>query len=298
MKLISKTLVPVLAVLLSYLHGMSAAGASAQTTLVKAKTRSDFAKLLAAAEKGDAKAQYDVGLAYECPDASWQGVVLHHDYFEAEKWYRKAAEQGLAWAQNSLGCLYYGRDFVSPATRFPPQPEKALKWLRKAAEQDDSCGQVNLGRFYRNPSECFGIMAFMCQIPADKVQAYKWLTLSTRSRSSQEEKEGIESEIAELAGTMNPQQIALAERFVREFIAGNKQPSGATEEAQPPSDRAACSMASRGEAHITTAKSSRLRPQHLKAGPGRTVSFTTLPAKPTAIFPRTLFSVLMESSME
>ena len=231
MKLISKTLVPVLAVLLSYLHGMSAAGASAQTTLVKAKTRSDFAKLLAAAEKGDAKAQYDVGLAYECPDASWQGVVLHHDYFEAEKWYRKAAEQGLAWAQNSLGCLYYGRDFVSPATRFPPQPEKALKWLRKAAEQDDSCGQVNLGRFYRNPSECFGIMAFMCQIPADKVQAYKWLTLSTRSRSSQEEKEGIESEIAELAGTMNPQQIALAERFVREFIAGNKQPSGATEEA-------------------------------------------------------------------
>jgi S1-C subfamily serine protease len=59
----------------------------------------------------------------------------------------------------------------------------------------------------------------------DKVQAYKWLSLGGRSMVG-ECREAFESELAEFAGTMNPQQIALAERFIREFLARTNQTKG------------------------------------------------------------------------
>ena len=53
-----------------------------------------------AAEKGDARAQYEIALRYDVGD----GVAL--DDAEAVKWYRAAAEQGNAEAQNRLGLKY------------------------------------------------------------------------------------------------------------------------------------------------------------------------------------------------
>ena len=57
--------------------------------------------LRAKAEKGDASAQNNLGVAYQ----NGQGLVK--DDAEAVKWYRKAAEQGLALAQYNLGFVYY-----------------------------------------------------------------------------------------------------------------------------------------------------------------------------------------------
>lgn len=52
------------------------------------------------AEKGDARAQYNLGLLY----ASGLGVT--HDYQAALKWHRLAAGQGHAGAQNALAQMY------------------------------------------------------------------------------------------------------------------------------------------------------------------------------------------------
>ena len=57
-------------------------------------------KLKPLAEKGHAKAQYELGEMYR----RGQGVL--QDYKEAAKWYQLAGEQGLAQAQYELGEMY------------------------------------------------------------------------------------------------------------------------------------------------------------------------------------------------
>lgn len=90
----------------------------------------------AAADKGDANSQFNVGLMYE------QGIGVGKDEKEAVAWYRKAAEQGNSNAQYNLAVLYEnGRgtkvDFA-----------KALQWYRKAAIQGDELAVGNLGMLY------------------------------------------------------------------------------------------------------------------------------------------------------
>jgi TPR repeat protein len=78
-----------------------------------------------AAKKGDATAQYILGLCY------YNGDGVPQDYTEAAKWYRKAAEQGLAQAQFNLGGCYYDGDGV------PKNKAVGIKWMKKAAQQGD-----------------------------------------------------------------------------------------------------------------------------------------------------------------
>ena len=60
-----------------------------------------FEAIKAKAEKGNAAAQYNLGIMYR----TGRGVLK--DDKEAVKWYRKAAEQGDAIAQLNLGGMYY-----------------------------------------------------------------------------------------------------------------------------------------------------------------------------------------------
>jgi TPR repeat protein len=55
----------------------------------------------AAAEQGEASAQFQMGLKCE------RGEGVGRDYSQAAHWYEKAAEQGHAEAQLNLGVLYY-----------------------------------------------------------------------------------------------------------------------------------------------------------------------------------------------
>ncbi len=75
------------------------------------------------AEKGDAKAQYNVGLMYH------DGSGVPQDYVEAVEWYRKAAEQGYDDAQLSLGLMY--REGIG----VPQDYVQAHKWFNLAAAQ-------------------------------------------------------------------------------------------------------------------------------------------------------------------
>jgi TPR repeat protein len=105
-----------------------------------------------AAEQGDAKAQFNLGLAYE----NGQGVPK--DETEAVKWYQKAAEQGYAEGQCNLGLAYYKGQGV------PKNETEAVKWWRKATAQGESFAQNNLGWAYHNGEG----------VPKDDAEAVKW----------------------------------------------------------------------------------------------------------------------------
>lgn len=86
-----------------------------------------------AAEQGDARAQYSLGMCYH------EGDGVAQDYAEACRWHRKAAEQGHAAAQFTLGLWHAFGDGVKE------DPSEAYQWCRKAAEQGLADAQYFLG---------------------------------------------------------------------------------------------------------------------------------------------------------
>jgi len=111
-----------------------------------------FSKVKVLAERGDANAQYSLGVCY----AKGDGVAK--DYVEAVKWCRKAAEQNLALAQFNLGFSYENGDGVAKDW------VEAVKWYRKAAEQNLANAQFCLGSCY----------AYGVGVVKDEIGAVKW----------------------------------------------------------------------------------------------------------------------------
>ena len=140
------------------------------------------------AEKGDASAQFFVGVAYESgsagkPDAAkavewyrkaaeqghpgaqaflgWalqNGQGIEKNLTEAVSWYRKAAVQGNPEAQQNLGrCLFYGDGCKE-------NEQEAVSWYRKAAEQGESSAMFNLGACYMDGTG----------VKKDVAEATKW----------------------------------------------------------------------------------------------------------------------------
>ncbi|MFM1881406.1 MAG: hypothetical protein RLZZ344_1640 [Pseudomonadota bacterium] len=77
----------------------------------------------ALADKGESRAQNNIGLMYE------KGLGVTQSYVEAMAWYRKAADQGLPEAQFNLGTLYHNGYGVEINNG------QAVSWFRKAADQ-------------------------------------------------------------------------------------------------------------------------------------------------------------------
>lgn len=95
-----------------------------------------FSSYKRAAEQGERRAQYLLGLRYE------RGVPGEPDYVAAAHWYAKAAAQGMHLAAFRLALIYqYGRG----VTR---DPSLAAKWYTKAAEEGLPEAQFNLGYLY------------------------------------------------------------------------------------------------------------------------------------------------------
>ncbi|MBD1433903.1 sel1 repeat family protein [Sphingobacterium sp. DN00404] len=148
----------------------------------KKRYKEAFALYRRAADLGDARAKYDLGMYYkngtgvsanqstsnnwfkqalqELPNMANQGDIiaqlyLGHIYYlgygtsqkhtEAVKWYKKAADQGQRAAQNNLGNMYrYGQGGVTK------DESEAVKWYLKAANQGLVNAQDNLGDMYRD----------------------------------------------------------------------------------------------------------------------------------------------------
>ena len=88
------------------------------------------------ADKGDAAAQFKLGVMYD------YGEGVSQDHAEAAKWYQLAAEQGNAAAQNNIGVMYHKGEGVSQ------DDKEAMKWYRLAADQGNAAAKKNLGDMY------------------------------------------------------------------------------------------------------------------------------------------------------
>ena len=95
-------------------------------------------KLREAANRGNAEAQYKLGVACE------YGKGTAKDLSEAVSWFRKAAEQGFADGQAALGTAYHFGNGVKA------DHAEAVRWYRKAAEQGQVRAQYNLAVAYHN----------------------------------------------------------------------------------------------------------------------------------------------------
>ncbi len=154
---------------------------------------SHFGQIKASAEWGDANAEYLLGWMY------LTGTVAHKDDKEGVSWIKKSAYHGNSEAQNKLGRLYLEGELVEK------NYTKAIDWLRAAAEKGLPDAQVNLGACYADGSlgvpkdhvlavqwfrraanqgspsgqgRLGAAYALGLGVPADKIEAYKWLSLA------------------------------------------------------------------------------------------------------------------------
>ena len=156
-----------------------------------------FRLLKPLAERGDAKAQHNLGVLYD------YGRGVTQDSAKAWKWYRRAAGKGIPEAQHNLGLMYaYGQGV-------PQNYPEAAKWYRRAADQGMPDSQVNLGVMYYNGQG----------VPRDYVLAHMWLSLAaSRYPASTRKTLNDAVNFQELVDSkMTPEQIAEAQRLAREW---------------------------------------------------------------------------------
>ena len=106
------------------------------------------------AEKGDPRAQLDLGRLYRYG----RGVKIEPQI--AMKWYHEAANQGYADAQVALGHVYSTGSIVEK------DHKQAVKWYRKAAKQGNDDAQYALGQAHLYGEER--------GVPLDYLQAEEW----------------------------------------------------------------------------------------------------------------------------
>jgi uncharacterized protein len=109
---------------------------SLATSVPAQDTNLDFQATQAGADKGDAKAQYDLARCYE------RGIGVRHDELKAAQYARLAANQGYAPGEVLLGS-YYGRGIGIGS-----DIKMAVQWYRKAADQGNAVAQYAMGGFY------------------------------------------------------------------------------------------------------------------------------------------------------
>ena len=154
------------------------------------------------AEKGDARAQFDVGFmrAY--------GWGSQRNPAEALTWYRKAADQGLAVAQHFLGLAYVNGDGVRP------DDAEAARWFARAAAQGFAQAQYMLGLMNaegrgvpRNSAQGYALMVMAGQggvrSAARMVQNLK-LTEAERAQAQEITAHWTSKPESSVAGVANP----------------------------------------------------------------------------------------------
>ena len=145
-----------------------------------------------AAEQGDAKAQYYLGMMYG------DGRGVPRDEKKAIKWLLKAAEQRSVGAQRLLGAIFYYGWGVQDYT-------EAAKWYKKAAEQGDRDAQNILGAMYERGKG----------IPKDFVEAYKWFSISGEGDIDNGTNEYGRKYREMIGKRMTPDQITEAQRLAK-----------------------------------------------------------------------------------
>src|SRR6266516_4290983 len=169
--------------------------------------RKVLAEIRAGADKGDAKAQYELGRAF------FSGTLgVSKDEAEAVKWFRKAAEQNVADAQYNLGVCYAIGQGVTE------DDAESVKWFRKAAEQNYADAQYNLGVCYDSGEG----------VAKDEIEAYKWWLLAAGHGN-----DDAKYNMTIVENKMTREQIAEGQRLARDFKP-RKVPSEGSDARLPP----------------------------------------------------------------
>jgi uncharacterized protein len=113
-------------------------------------------RLTPLAEKGDARAQFDIGFMHA------YGWGMQRNPAEAITWYRKAADQGLQIAQHFLGLAYENGEGVRP------DDAEAARWFARAAAQGFTQAQFMLGLMTVDGKG----------VPKDPVQGYAFIVMA------------------------------------------------------------------------------------------------------------------------
>jgi hypothetical protein len=185
------------------------------------------------AEKGDAGAQFELGVRYHegrgvsqsyvealrwflmaanqnLPDAEFNVGVMYEkgrgvqpDYQEAGLWYRKAAALEYAPALYNLGVMY------DKARGVALDYGQAMQWYRKAAVQNYAPALYNIGLLYY----------YGQGIPQNYVQAYLWVSLAINAPPDDPQKpisadqQKFSEMRKQIAAKMTPEQIAEGDRL-------------------------------------------------------------------------------------
>jgi TPR repeat protein len=103
----------------------------------------------AIALRGDATAQYVVGVVYKYPEWRRPGSRIEQDAARAHSWFLRAAEQDYPYAAAEVGDDLFRGDGVAQ------DEEEALRWFETAAEAGHVraqyfAGRIYLGRYYES----------------------------------------------------------------------------------------------------------------------------------------------------
>lgn len=108
------------------------------TTVMAGGDTNDLEKLKKDAERGNAEAQFSLGVKY------YKGKDVTKNLREAARYFKLAADQGNASAQSWLGECYFDGEGVQQ------NYQEAVKYLKLAAEQGKSRAQYYVGYCYSN----------------------------------------------------------------------------------------------------------------------------------------------------
>ena len=111
------------------------------------------------------------------------------------------AELGNAAAQYKLGVMYDQGQGV------PQDYAQALSWYRKAADQEYAIAQMHIGSMYYDGRG----------VPKDHAQAHMWFNLAASRATDAETRDIAAKDRDDIAAKMTPDQIAEAQRMVREW---------------------------------------------------------------------------------
>lgn len=111
-----------------------------EAPIIEEQPHQDLSSLLKEAEKGLAKAQYELGKAYR------DSNQVNHDLVSAARWFRASAEQGYAKAQRHLGTCYARGHGVRV------DKTAAIMWLTLAAEQGLVTAEMRLNEVLKSVS--------------------------------------------------------------------------------------------------------------------------------------------------
>ncbi len=143
----------------------------------------------AAAQRGDAESQYQLGVLYD------RGMGVKPDLAQRQAWWNKAAAQGYTPALTALAEVARSGDGV------PKSDAEAARLYREAANRGSSEAAVELAR----------ALAAGRGVTRDPVEAWQWYSFAIVLAGNGRVSGVLQSERAQLAGVVNATQRADAE---------------------------------------------------------------------------------------